>query len=72
MTATVHLDSNTVAIYCNNCGREAPPQIEIMKAGGLIAMGWYCAGGVHLCPAEEHPENQRRVNPPLHSTRTAR
>jgi hypothetical protein len=43
-------DQNMVQIQCNVCREDAPPVSEIIKAGGLQNMGWYCVGGIHLCP----------------------
>jgi hypothetical protein len=45
-----------VKIKCDLCPTLAPPAEEIMKAHGLINMGWYCKGGTHICPDHEHPK----------------
>lgn len=44
-------------VKCNNCDTVAPSAVEIAKGHGLINMGWYCSGGMHLCPdhASEGP-----------------
>jgi hypothetical protein len=44
-----------VGVRCDTCPTEAPPALELLKAGGLIALGWHCAGGSHFCPACPHP-----------------
>ncbi len=55
MAARVDRDTNTVEVRCDKCAVNAPPAEEIIAGGGLVAMGWYCSGGVHICPHHEHP-----------------
>lgn len=41
-----------LSIQCDTCGHPAPSLDEIReqgKGGGLIALGWYCAGGKRVC-----------------------
>ena len=45
-------------IRCDTCPTEAPPAREILDGHGLNNMGWWCAGGRHICTNCEHPEGQ--------------
>ena len=56
MTVHVIPEENRVEIRCDTCGRAAPSADEILKAHGLIRLGWHCAGGTHICPTHSHPE----------------
>jgi hypothetical protein len=48
-----------IEIDCDICGVKAPPAEAIMKAHGLMNLGWYCSGGTHICPAHPHPTEGR-------------
>ena len=39
-----------VAIRCDKCGKTSPPTDDLIINHGLIGLGWYCAGGKHVCP----------------------
>lgn len=39
-----------VTIRCDKCGKSSPPTEELIINKGLIGLGWYCAGGKHVCP----------------------
>ena len=49
---TVEYDSkgDFVAIRCDKCGAPNPPTEDLLMNRGLVGLGWYCAGGKHLCP----------------------
>lgn len=51
---------NKVELTCDTCGAHAPPAPEIIAAHGLNRMGWYCSGGVHVCPNCVTPEQARK------------
>lgn len=39
-----------LSIQCDTCGHPAPcSRISSSEGGGLIALGWYCAGGKRVC-----------------------
>lgn len=46
------------SIVCDHpgCSTVAPRDTKTLLHGGLRGLGWYCAGGSHLCPqhAEQH------------------
>lgn len=48
-----------VEVLCDKCGTSAPPAKTILKAHGLVRLGWYCSGGTHLCPGCPHPKATR-------------
>lgn len=39
-----------VAVRCDKCGKHNPPTEDLMMNRGLVGLGWYCAGGKHVCP----------------------
>lgn len=39
-----------VAIRCDKCGKHNPPTDDLIANRGLVGLGWYCAGGKHVCP----------------------
>lgn len=39
-----------VTIRCDKCGAKSPPTEDLIINHGLIGLGWYCAGGKHVCP----------------------
>lgn len=39
-----------VTIRCDKCGKTSPPTDDLIINHGLIGLGWYCAGGKHVCP----------------------
>ena len=47
-------------VLCDLCETVSPPSIKIMEGHGLTQMGWYCSGGVHLCPACPHPTKETK------------
>ena len=47
-----------IGLACDTCGEMAPSSKEIMAAHGLINLGWYCSGGVHICPKHEQPHQE--------------
>ncbi len=53
----VEYDSNYqfVTIRCDKCGKVSPPTEELIINKGLIGMGWFCAGGKHVCPDCKEP-----------------
>lgn len=54
MTALRNPDTGQItSIVCDAdmCGEIAPSEFEALRGGGLRGLGWYCAGGKHLCPA---------------------
>lgn len=60
MTSTVITDeisgARRVEVRCDTCGKDAPPAVEIIAAHGLVSLGWYCSGGVHICADCPLPE----------------
>jgi hypothetical protein len=70
MIVRSELDGSYAGIKCDTCGIPAPSTDEIMKGHGLSRMGWYCSGGVHICPIHAHPKPAPRTPPkPLARTR---
>lgn len=49
-------DGQFRAIQCDatGCAAVNPPVIDPSLNKGLIGLGWYCAGGKHLCPDHAH------------------
>lgn len=54
---TVHRDETGryLGLKCDTCPTMAPDAATILKGHGLTQMGWYCSGGVHICPSCPHP-----------------
>jgi hypothetical protein len=44
------IEGHYVCIKCDQCSRTSPPAKELLEGHGLVNMGWYCSGGIHLCP----------------------
>lgn len=44
-----------VAIHCDECDKPNPPTEDLLINCGLIGLGWFCAGGKHLCPDCKEP-----------------
>lgn len=44
-----------VTIRCDKCGAKSPPTEDLIINHGLIGLGWYCAGGKHVCPDCKEP-----------------
>lgn len=62
MTIKIHRPDSgpsSAEVLCDaqGCETTAPPAAELIKAGGLIGLGWHCSGGKHFCPAH-HPEQE--------------
>lgn len=54
----VNRDSKTdeyLGLKCDTCSRVSPPIDDIMRAFGLVNLGWYCSGGTHICGDCPHP-----------------
>lgn len=54
-------DYDTQTVHCDHCKTPQPPTQEVLKQGGLIAMGWRCSGGTHVCPdcKKEHTNDRK-------------
>jgi len=48
-------DGQFEAIHCDKCDKPNPPTEDLMMNRGLIGLGWFCAGGKHLCPDCKEP-----------------
>ena len=44
-----------VAIHCDKCDKPNPPVEDLMMNRGLVGLGWYCAGGKHVCSDCKEP-----------------